>query len=1606
MYPLTKSSIEDQLTPDSISSGLTLTAPGLRDEFGLFPFAQFQQQRLLLLKRINEAATQPQVRRTARPLPALSVATKEQKEEFLCLLASVDTPLSSLLSSAPHGLKGALLLDEMWTRGVNVLRAVWFIRIVYRNSVSDNARVRVSSQQRCRLWTDEVRRYMEQLVHDVTAAVRPAAARQQQQTAGSSPLSQLMDKFHYMVVLVAVTYHDGLMARVRWLDWLVDQFLALATALLSLPSSYPPSTASSTLQAFSASFILWQHKATLLFLLLAPFRSSLHLSSFHSYRLFHCLSLVRLKLRGMVAANDEARLSRERALHRCETTIEELTEAAVGGNMWEQWASGAAQPLAPIDDVAEGSMTAAELVVKLEELVGKGGEGPSEILCCLRTAAVSESPLSVQPMHVMLEWCTHPHFIHHTESVPTAFTLVCDLIANRTSASLSGASSPARDSITATNDSTSANSYAAFATPSAISSSPFRGFVTSSLHSFVLLFPSLPAFASAECRHRLLCLLSHFAMVGLFDHPQYVHHLLRMDLLSPPSSPASTISSFSIESLCFLPSPSSASLSAELRRVVLYGLSSVKREEAALYWHSTCVLLQRAPVMSGDAPQDVWRERRQQCAGKLQRLHVSLIRRLRGLHPYIVGAIDSDTAMMAPAQLGAFLSFLPFHVSFRLLSGLLDDLLSFVQSSLATTTLWPSAVDVYLERVVRYVVFLLECSPHFPLLFFGLFRLLSLSSDHRLHVEGCSFSAFRRHWSLLSCVSQSSTLHTAMVSYLRSFDDAVSAEICLEQCGLPIHVISNVQAELSTHWPTKVNSAAPLTATLLHSAARPPSDAVAALLERYKTRQVDLSATLLAIRDLSPASTATLHTFQREVIRHVIILALTPPRAVDTVSSPSSSLYAALPHMMAINAKQRLAEFCVMLRTIADCHAKLGRERTDSAASLLNSIMLAASTCDELVLSGGNDKQSASKLTTTWKLQEMVNGDGSRWHNADMNEKIGDCLAVFVLMAINRHCLPLGRCLSYFSGELFGPPGSGCLRRMTSLLFSSSTGHGVRVWECDRRWMDDHVYADGDEVFRLLRVCLSAKANSASDVGWPAVDELLSRLMTSRSVQRLCGRHLPSFYQHLQSIPNRQQRMAVFDYIDTALRSTGGGEQRTNDAYEDECGGMEGVSEAMMQELVRQDKSRRLTNETDATVHSQRPFLLLTTPVDPPSSLSLLSSLSLFSLPFLHVRLQLSLDSPSPSTDVNKRLLLGTLLESARLTASSQSSAPSSHLTSNQSSSPDDAYVLLQLLCSTDIFVCHHVAESLISQLAVVVNDITSTLLSFHPTPHNGDIVSLLFQLIYSDHKSEQSGPPLLPARAASLLSSLYGGASFTAEQVNAFVQSLVQHMSSMAAACSVHSSALLSISVEATCLDTLDTLRQLLLPLLPHVGKAANSAVLDELLKSCLSLLIFPLSSLSASPDDRPFSSFLLFFTRVAAQLQWADAIQSTMPQSAPSSSLSSGSGKQAASNSSRAESVLFELHTSLLASSRQRALDPLFVDRTLQCIPSSQGGAVADELHYMLPESITPAAASSSSSASGAVSSLAARQPIDPWCVLEGCGGGPLVDAVWDSSQALPRV
>ena len=1602
VYPLTKSSIEDQLTPDSISSGLTLSLPQLRDEYGLFPFAAFREQRLVLLRRINEAAAQPQVRRTPRPLPVLSVATKEQKEEFLWLLASVDTPLSALLSSAPHGVKGALLLDEMWTRGVSLTRAAWFIRVVYRNSVPDNARVRVSSQQRSRLWTDEVRRYVEQLVHDVTAAVRPAAARQQQ-GAGPTPFTQLLDKFHYVVALLALSYSDGWMARVKWLDGLVDQFLALATALLSLPSTYPPSTASSTLQALASSFILWQHKATLLFLLLSPFQPSLQQSAYHSFRLVHCLDLIRHKLRGMASANDEARLSRERALRRCEAAIDELTGAAVGSDLWKRLLSGAAQPTNAHEDRKEGgTLSAAELLLKLEEWVGKGGAGADDLVSCLNAAIVADTRQSYQPLHVVLEWCTHPHVVHHTDSVAAVFTLVCNLTTYQAAApSTTTTVAAAQECVTPEDDATAAQAYSPFHSPAALHGSSLRPYIAASLHSFLLRFPSLPAFSSAVCRHRLLCLLSHLVLVGLFDYTQYVHYVLRMELVSS-SSPASALSHFSVDSLCFLPSPTaSSSSSAELRRVALYGLSSVKREEAALYWHSLCVLLQRAPVMSGANPRDVWQDKRRECAGRLTRLHVSLIRRLRGLHSSVAEAIDTSASMLAPASLQAFLSALPFHVSLKLLSGLVDDALSFLHASPAT----PSSTAVYLERVLRYLLFLIESSPHFPLLLSTLLRLLSLSSDHRLCVEEAVFSALRRHWSLLCCTGHSSALYDALVLYLRTFEESSSADACVERCGLPLSFTAAVRAESSAERQTTSVTVTSPYAALLARATQPKLSGagVVELLERYRMRQTDLPAIATVIRQLGPVTASTLQAVQREVVRHILLLALSPSATNANPELPSHSLYTALPHLQPSAVKLRLGDFCLMLRTMADCHAESGGERTDAATLLLNTLVLAADLSDQLGASGSGGQLSAASLLGQWRLQDAV-PDGTTGWRLDMSDAIADCLSLFVAMAINRRCLSLGRYLAHVTAKLLSQHGSVCLRRVTGLLFAQRH-HRVQLWECDRQWLEDTIRVDGQHVFRFLRECVSAQASSASEDAARTGEELLRCLVSCRAVQQLCAQHMPTFYQQLQLIPDEQRRRAIFDHIDGAVRLLA--EQPPSELTDEAgCGGMEGVSEAMAQELVRQNNSRRLLKDArTATAGSQQPFLFNAI-VEPPSMFDLLSSISPFSLPSLHIRLQLLLDVPSPSFSDNKRLLTVALLHTAALATQSQAPALSTKsVSSDLNPSTDEASALLRLLCWTDAAVRQQVAASLTSQLAGLTRDFISMVSAIQPASDNDDVGALLSQLIHSEADMEQSGPSQFPSQAASLLTALYGGATFTSEQVSAFVHGVVQQLSSIAAACNDHSAALLSTYVSTSCVTTLDTLRRLLIPLLPHLSKPGNAAVLDELLRSCLSLLVFPLSSLSVSPDEQPFSSFLHFSSRVAAQLHWAEAIQASMPNSAPTSSLAGNSPATAVGGGARAESVLFALHTALLASSRQRPIAPLLVDRILQSIASSQGGAVADELHFVLPPSLSPAVSASSAAATAVAAAVAARQPIDPWCVLEGCGGGPLLDAVWDSSQALPR-
>ena len=238
-----------------------------------FPFRAFSAERLRLQQRIAEAAQQPLVRRTARPLPALSVANREQKEGMAAAARVAGRTAGRPRSDAlPTGLKGGALLDEAHARGVGPLRAAWFIRIVYRNSVSDGGRnVRIAVQQRRTAWTDEATRYMEALLHELANAHRPPTVTKAHSPAALGGPQALAEKFHYAAAVMALTFEQGLLSRLRWVDWLLEQLVGGVSGLLSLSASLP---ANAALPAFGAAFSLWYHKSALLLAVLAPYLSA------------------------------------------------------------------------------------------------------------------------------------------------------------------------------------------------------------------------------------------------------------------------------------------------------------------------------------------------------------------------------------------------------------------------------------------------------------------------------------------------------------------------------------------------------------------------------------------------------------------------------------------------------------------------------------------------------------------------------------------------------------------------------------------------------------------------------------------------------------------------------------------------------------------------------------------------------------------------------------------------------------------------------------------------------------------------------------------------------------------------------------------------------------------------------------------------------------------------------------------------------------------------------------------------------------------------------------------------------------------------------------
>lgn len=74
---------------------------------------------------------------TSYKLPNRVVYNETMKKSFLSDLADERIPLNSpkFAKSVPHGMKGADLLEMLWTKRIKVERAVWLIQVIGAHDV-------------------------------------------------------------------------------------------------------------------------------------------------------------------------------------------------------------------------------------------------------------------------------------------------------------------------------------------------------------------------------------------------------------------------------------------------------------------------------------------------------------------------------------------------------------------------------------------------------------------------------------------------------------------------------------------------------------------------------------------------------------------------------------------------------------------------------------------------------------------------------------------------------------------------------------------------------------------------------------------------------------------------------------------------------------------------------------------------------------------------------------------------------------------------------------------------------------------------------------------------------------------------------------------------------------------------------------------------------------------------------------------------------------------------------------------------------------------------------------------------------------------------------
>lgn len=146
------------------------------------------------LRMSNPALTQNKERtapkRSGESFPRQQAVAQIRAQEFLHQLAGYE-PLQKLATAVPHGSKGESLLRSLVEKEVPMLRATWYIKVIYLNAMANDQR----KQQQARPSEDWTRTLTTYVLKTLLAGMRSTA--------------DWPRRWHYSLRLLNWNYYEG-----------------------------------------------------------------------------------------------------------------------------------------------------------------------------------------------------------------------------------------------------------------------------------------------------------------------------------------------------------------------------------------------------------------------------------------------------------------------------------------------------------------------------------------------------------------------------------------------------------------------------------------------------------------------------------------------------------------------------------------------------------------------------------------------------------------------------------------------------------------------------------------------------------------------------------------------------------------------------------------------------------------------------------------------------------------------------------------------------------------------------------------------------------------------------------------------------------------------------------------------------------------------------------------------------------------------------------------------------------------------------------------------------------------------------------------------------